>query len=60
MQKSNLFFTYLGKLNLEKEKLSKNENKKDDVIVEFDETTMKDNEWKFEYELIYKSYSLEY
>lgn len=59
MQKSNLFFTYLGKLNLE-EKLSKNENKKDDVIVEFDETTMKDNEWKFEYELIYKSYSLEY
>ena len=58
MQKSNLFFTYLSKLNLEKEKLSKDENKKVESADEFDETTRTDNEWFQEYELIYKSYSI--
>ena len=58
MQKSNLFFTYLSKLNLEKEKLSKKENKKEESVDEFDETPKTDNEWFQEYELIYKSYSI--
>ena len=58
MQKPNLFFTYLSKLNLEKEKLSKKENKKEESIVEIDESTKIDNEWFQEYELIYKSYSI--
>ena len=58
MQKSNLFFTYLSKLNLEKEKLSKKENPKEESGDEFDETTKTDNEWLQEYELIYKSYSI--
>lgn len=58
MQKSNLFFTYLSKLNLGKEKLSKDENKKVESTDEFDETTKTDNEWLQEYELIYKSYSI--
>ena len=58
MQKSNLFFTYLSKLNLEKEKLSKKENPKEESGDEFDETTKTDNEWLQEYELIYKSYNI--
>ncbi len=58
MEKSNLFFTYLSKLNLEKEKVSKKENPKEKSVVDFDETTKTDNEWLQEYELIYKSYSL--
>ena len=58
MQKSNLFFTYLSKLNLGKEKLSKDENKKVESTDEFDKITKTDNEWLQEYELIYKSYSI--
>ena len=58
MQKSNLFFTYLSKLNLEKEKLSREENKKVESVDEFDETTKTDNEWLQEYEVIYQSYSI--
>ena len=58
MQKSNLFFTYLSKLNLEKEKLSKKENPKEESGDEFDENTKTDNEWFQEYELIYKSYNI--
>ena len=58
MQKSNLFFTYLSKLNLEKEKLSKEENKKVESVDEINESTKTDNEWFQEYELIYKSYSI--
>ena len=58
MQKSNLFFTYLSKLNLGKEKLSKKENPKEESGDEFDETTKTDNEWFQEYELIYKSYNI--
>jgi hypothetical protein len=58
MQKSNLFFTYLSKLNLEKDKLSKEENQKVESSDEFDEATKTDNEWFQEYELIYKSYSI--
>jgi len=58
MQKSNLFFTYLSKLNFEKEKLSNEEKEKVESVDEFDETTKTDNEWFQEYELIYKSYSI--
>jgi len=58
MQTSNLFFSYSSKLNLEKEKLSKDENKKVESADEFDETTRTDNEWFQEYELIYKSYNI--
>lgn len=58
MQKSNLFFTYLSKLNLGNEKLSKDENKKVESTDEFDKITKTDNEWLQEYELIYKSYSI--
>ena len=58
MQKSNFFFTYLSKLNLEKEKLSREENKKVESVDEFDETTKTDNEWLQEYEVIYQSYSI--
>lgn len=58
MQKSDLFFTYLSKLNLEKEKLSKKENEKEESVAAIDESTKTDNEWFQEYELIYKSYSI--
>ncbi len=59
MQKSNLFFTQLSKLNFEKEKLIKKENKKEESVDEFDEITITDNEWVQEYELIYRSIVLD-
>lgn len=59
MQKSNLFFTQLSKLNFEKEKLIKKENKKEGSVDEFDEITITDNEWVQEYELIYRSIVLD-
>jgi hypothetical protein len=58
MQKPNLFFTYLSKLNLEKEKLKRDENNKEEQVDITDETTKVENEWLQEYEVIYKSYSI--
>jgi len=59
MQKSNLFFTYLIKLN----PLKKNQEDEDGEIVDSNQNSIKtsktDNEWLQEYELIYSSYSIE-
>jgi hypothetical protein len=58
MEKNNLFFTYLDKLHLHKEKLKKDENNKEERADIRDETTKVENEWLQEYEVIYKSYSI--
>ena len=59
MQKSNLFFTYLNKLN----PLKRNQEAEDGEIGESNqnsiETSKTDNEWLQEYELIYSSYSID-
>jgi|GEM_PF-3283590 hypothetical protein len=58
MEKRNLFFTYLGKLKLQKEN-QRNDDKTEDVSEDKSIETLKtDNEWLQEYELIYKSYSI--
>lgn len=58
MEKSNLFFTCLGKLKLLKENSEKDENTKVDLGTKADEIPTPDNEWLQEYEVIYQSYSI--
>jgi hypothetical protein len=59
MEKSNLFFTYLGKLKLNKENSEKDDNEKEEPKIISDEFNKVDNEWLQEYDLIYRSYSIE-
>ena len=58
MQKSNLFFTYLGKLTPQDKLSEKDENTKVESDIKSSESTTSDNEWLQEYEVIYQSYSL--
>lgn len=60
MQKSNLFFTYLSKLYLQKKnQKDDNDNSPEELIQESNESSKSDNEWLQEYELIYSSYSID-
>lgn len=60
MQKSNLFFTYLSKLYLQKKnQKDDNDNSPEELIQESNESSKTDNEWLQEYELIYSSYSID-
>ncbi len=58
MEKSNLFFSYLGKLKLQKENSEKDGNTKEELNKKDNEIPKPDNEWLQEYEVIYQSYSI--
>ncbi|MDP2366375.1 MAG: hypothetical protein Q8M94_21690 [Ignavibacteria bacterium] len=58
MEKSNLFFTYLGKFNPQKENQKKDENNKQESIDKTKQASNTENEWFQEYEVIYQSYSI--
>lgn len=59
MEKSNLFFTYLGKLKSQKEISEKDKNTKEELNKKANEIPKPDSEWLQEYEVIYQSYSFE-
>jgi hypothetical protein len=58
MEKDNLFFTYLEKLNRNKKELKKDEKNGEVSVDNFDKNNLVENEWLQEYELIYQSYSI--
>lgn len=58
MEKDNLFFTYLEKLNRNKKELKKDEKNGEVSVDKFDKNNLVENEWLQEYELIYQSYSI--
>ena len=58
MEKSYLFFTYLGKLKPQKDDQKKDEFNLQTSVDKSNGTIITENEWIQEYELIYQSYTI--
>jgi len=59
MEKNNLFFTYLSKLNPLKKSQEIDDRESEESNLDPLKTSKTDNEWLQEYELIYSSYSID-